>query len=322
MKPGTRIRIAGALLGVLVLLVVALDIGTASPSLCTSCHELQPRVHAWARSAHSTVACVKCHVPARPWYAAPQRIADRVALLQHDWRAHASRDVASAIETRSPGTAPLPDRTCLQCHDPNRKATSGFRIKIDHAEHARRNGSCVSCHVRTAHPLQSRSNAMSLMTQCFTCHGLQASAKAPGECSVCHPAGYPLRPSSHKAATWRRAHGKVVSADPRQCPMCHQKTFCTSCHGLEMPHPAGWEKGKTGHGKVAKVNRNLCKNCHAGGPDVCTMCHHTGFEPGGGSWIKQHFKQVYTDGMTHCLDCHSPVYCSACHVRGQASPAL
>jgi hypothetical protein len=296
-------------------LVLLLDFATASPSLCTSCHELQGRSHAWNRSAHRTVACVKCHLPARAWYAAPVRVADRLGLLQRDWRAHLAADAPKAVEARSPGTPPIRDGICLQCHDPDRKATSGFRIKIDHAAHARRNGSCVSCHVRTAHPLAARSNAMSLMTQCFTCHGLQARAKAPGECGVCHPAGYALKPASHKAASWRPRHGRVMAADPAQCEMCHRQQFCTKCHGLVMPHPAGWERGKTGHGPAAKVNRNLCRNCHEGGPDVCTMCHHSGFRPGEGTWVKQHFRQVSTDGMVRCLDCHSPLFCSDCHVR-------
>lgn len=301
----------------LLALVVALDVGTASPALCSSCHEIGSRAHAWSRSAHQTVPCVKCHLPVRPWYAVPQRLGDRVALLRRDVSVHFEGGFVTPVENRAPGKPPIADETCLQCHDPNRKATSGFRIKIEHAEHAKRNGSCVSCHVRTAHPIPTRGKAMSLMTQCFTCHGLQASAKAPGQCSVCHPSGYTLRPGSHKPKTWRKEHGEVARSDPKQCGMCHSKSFCSDCHGLDMPHPTTWARaGRLSHGKVAAVNRALCDNCHTGGRDMCTMCHHSGFVPKQGPWVKQHFKQVRAQGLGECMDCHSPVFCSGCHVRG------
>lgn len=305
------LAVTGGLLGVLVLL----DVGTASPRVCSSCHEIQSRAHSWSRSSHETVACVKCHTPVRAWYAMPLRVGDRIGLLTRDVVAHRRGGYPSQIETRTPGTPPISDAVCLQCHDPNRKATSGFRIKIDHAEHAKRNGSCVSCHVRTAHPIPERSRAMSLMTQCFTCHGLQPSAKAPGTCATCHPAGYALKPVSHTAGKWSTGHGKVAKADPAQCTMCHQKTLCTNCHGLEMPHPAGWERGRTGHGRVAALDRSLCKRCHSGGPDMCTMCHHKGYSPDAGPWVKQHFKRVRAEGLGECVKCHSPVFCIGCHAE-------
>lgn len=299
----------------LIMLAGATDVLTASPRLCGLCHEMKPRVATWGQSAHASVTCVECHQQPRPWTQAPASLYDRLELLGRDTVRHLSGEYQDPVETRAPGSEPIADEVCLQCHDPNRKATSGYRILIDHAEHAARNGSCVSCHVRTAHPLDTRGNALSLMSQCFTCHGTPEQPKASAKCDVCHPSDYEPKPESHSAATWMRSHGKVAVSDPKQCTMCHEKEYCTGCHGLEMPHPEGWEKGATGHSVVAKTDRAVCERCHGGRADMCTMCHHEGYEPAKGPWAKQHFIDVRKRGTTFCLSCHSPLYCADCHKR-------
>ncbi|MHB8706907.1 MAG: NapC/NirT family cytochrome c, partial [Coriobacteriia bacterium] len=196
-RPWRIARLAIAtLLGALVLGAV-LDLGTTSPQLCASCHEMGGRASTWEQSAHSTVDCVQCHQAPTAWYEVPQRVVGRGQLFGRDVLAHLSGDYQDPVEVRSPGAAPISDAVCLQCHDPNRTATSGYRILIDHAEHAKRNGSCVSCHVRTAHPLESRGTALTLMAQCYTCHGTTGQPEASSECGVCHPSDYELVPTSH-----------------------------------------------------------------------------------------------------------------------------
>lgn len=308
-------RIAiGVVLGLLVL-AIAFDFGTSSPKLCSSCHEIGPRAESWSVSAHSVVACVKCHQRPTAWYELPRRVADRGRLLWRDVAAHRSGDYDDPVDATVAGAEPVTDAVCLQCHDPNRKATSGFRILIDHPEHAKRNGSCISCHVRTAHPLETRGTAMSLMSQCFTCHGTPAQPKASAECGACHPADYELLPGSHTEATWERGHGDAEQGDPKQCVMCHKQVFCDDCHGLAMPHPTGWVKGPSGHGSPAESDRALCGRCHGGSPDLCTMCHHTAYNPLKGTWIDQHPLEVKSEGSAYCEACHKPAYCSFCHTR-------
>lgn len=292
-----------------------LDLGTGSSQLCGSCHEMESRVESWSRSAHNTVRCVECHQPVRAWYASPLKVLDRGRLLARDIAAHVEGDYPAQIQSSASSATPVPDEVCLQCHDPNRKATSGYRILIDHVEHAERNGSCVSCHVRTAHPIDERSNALSLMSQCFTCHGQPSQPKASAECGVCHPSGYELTPQSHEAAAWKRLHGEVALSDPRQCEMCHEKSFCTDCHGLQMPHPEGWAQGPQGHAQTAELNRDTCGQCHGNRPDMCTMCHHEGYQPVRGSWAQQHYVEVRKRGALYCVECHSATYCIRCHVR-------
>ncbi len=312
----TRRRIwtvVGITLTVIALVIVA-DLATASPRLCSSCHEMSVRTDSWEQSAHAAVACVECHQPARPVYAYPVKLADRARLLGRDIAAHASGNFEDPIDAPTASSKPVEDEVCLQCHDPNRKATSGFRIKIDHAEHAERNGSCVSCHVRTAHPIESRGTALSLMAQCYTCHGTAEQPDASAECDVCHPSGYELVPASHEPAEWKETHGEVADEDLALCEMCHEQDFCTDCHGVEMPHPDGWAKGRTGHAVVvAEKGREVCESCHGAQPDMCTMCHHTAYQPGQGTWEKQHFNTVREEGTAFCLSCHSPLFCVECH---------
>ncbi|PKQ29551.1 MAG: hypothetical protein CVT60_04720, partial [Actinobacteria bacterium HGW-Actinobacteria-10] len=138
--------IAGTILVAVIALAFGTEAVTSSPQLCFSCHEMELRAHSWSVSAHSGIDCVRCHQTPRPWYEVPQKLADRGALLGRDVARHVSGDYAAQIDERIVAD-PISDEICLQCHDPNRKATSGFRIQIDHVEHAKRNGSCISCHV-------------------------------------------------------------------------------------------------------------------------------------------------------------------------------
>ena len=314
---GGRLRRRAALARVLIavvtvaVLAIAADLATTSPRLCMSCHEIAKRAGSWSRSAHVGVACVSCHQTPRPWYALPPRLVDRVRLFGGDIARHVAGGYQDPVDFRVTGAPPMSDAVCLQCHDPNRKATSGFRIIIDHPAHAKRNGSCVSCHIRTAHPLDDRSAALSLMSACFTCHGTAKTAKAPGRCDLCHPAGYVLRPASHKAADWWGRHGKVARSDVKQCELCHTKSTCDGCHGIEMPHPMGW--AQKGHAAEARRDRWNCMRCHTGPPDWCTMCHHEPYRSTKGTWVQQHASVAEKRGISFCLGCHSEIECVRCH---------
>jgi len=314
-KPRAWVRMAGLILVGVLALGFAVDTVTSSPRICGSCHEMTARVASWGRSAHGGIACVTCHQTPRPWFALPLRLADRTRLLARDVARHASGDYPDQIDYRVSGAAPMSDDVCLQCHDPKRKATSGFRIIIDHVAHAKRNGSCVSCHVRTAHPVDTRGAALSLMSACFTCHGTARTPKASGRCDLCHPSDYELKPASHKVATWKNGHGKVALADLKQCELCHAKSTCDACHGIEMPHPMGWSKGRPGHGDAAKKDRTVCAKCHAGTPDMCAMCHHDAYVPAKGTWREQHASDVRKRGAAFCFECHADQDCVRCHMK-------
>ena len=52
------------------------------------------------------------------------------------------------------------------------------------------------------------------------------------------------------------------------------------------------------------------------------MCHHKAYDPAKGTWVKQHFLEVEAKGASFCLDCHSPVYCSRCHVNAPPTSGI
>jgi hypothetical protein len=299
----------------LVLLFVAASLGASSARVCNACHEMQPAVASWRVSPHAEVRCHACHGTPRPWYGAPASLVERWALLGRDVRAHWIARRASEETTGSSvaTTTPIPDAACLKCHDANRKATSRYGLVINHAEHAKRNKACVSCHLWAAHPDPKASRATLMMARCFNCHGQPDQPKASGECAACHVKDMDLKPPSHKVGDWQKRHGKVAKSDRQQCVMCHRREFCDDCHGVEIPHPLGWARGATGHAVVATRDRAVCARCHVGNANLCTMCHHQGYDDKKGPWVKQHNVKVREMGAAFCFKCHDATYCVRCH---------
>jgi len=321
-QTGSRARalIRGAWIAVAVLVaIVALGIGaervTASASICNVCHEMKPAVASWRVSGHTQVGCPECHETPRPWYRFPETLAERSAMLRRDIAAHYAGADGDTITPSAAAVVAIPDETCTQCHDPGRTITMRFGTLIDHREHAERNGSCVSCHLWTAHPDPEAERPLLMMRQCFACHGRSAGAKAPGTCDACHPPSFEKRPVSHAPANWATTHGEPAKSDPGHCLMCHEQSACDSCHGLEMPHPTTWADGETGHGVVASEGRATCTKCHEGGLGFCSMCHHPGYDASTGPWVAQHSSAVQERGALFCIECHGPVYCVECHTR-------
>ncbi|MDP2181707.1 MAG: NapC/NirT family cytochrome c [Actinomycetota bacterium] len=297
--------------------VVALGFGfyraTASPRLCGGCHEIAPQVESWKISPHAQVGCPACHEAPQPWYGFPKTMAVRASRLSRDVRAHftlgAGETVGESLET----SVTVPDSNCEQCHTPGRAVTIRYGTLIDHEEHAERNKSCISCHVWTVHFDPGAERPLLLMLQCFTCHSHESDAKAPGDCEVCHPPSFNMRPETHKAAKWKTAHNELAKADRSLCLMCHEASMCDTCHGLEMPHPEHWTDGRKVHGPVAVKNRLVCERCHGTNPDFCRTCHHKAYNPANGSWLAQHPQAVTKSGAAACFECHVTTFCAGCH---------
>jgi len=308
--------IAAASICAVLALGLAMTRVTASAIVCGACHEMSPKVAAWRTGGHTQIGCPACHETPLPWYRFPETLAVRGAMLTRDVGDHWSNRARDASRASNDDTSTVPDSTCLKCHDPSRKITMRFGTLIDHTEHAKRNKSCVSCHIWTAHPDPNVERPILLMAQCFTCHGRTKTAKAPGTCDVCHPKSFSLRPESHRpASAWRTRHGKVALAGGQPCDMCHDEDFCRNCHGVDMPHPTGWGKGQpAGHASVAELNRQVCARCHKEKPDLCSMCHHKGWEPTKGPWISQHPLMVRQHGAAFCMRCHAATFCTDCHI--------
>lgn len=295
----------------------------SAPAVCASCHEMVPKVETWRVSAHTRVGCPSCHETPRPWYRFYETVADRAALLARDVGAHLSAG-DGGVSPHDSMAASIPDSTCERCHDPSRQITLRYGTLIDHSEHAERNGSCVSCHLWTAHPDPDTERSLLLMQQCFTCHGRTPDSEATGTCDTCHPEEFDLRPASHEPDGWQAAHGGTALNGQDECLMCHDESVCSDCHGVRMPHPADWASGLPGggspHGLASERDPAVCSRCHPQAPEFCAMCHHEGYDPGKGPWVEQHPVMVEQRGASFCFDCHDPVVCMDCHTTQPLQP--
>jgi hypothetical protein len=195
------------------------------------------------------------------------------------------------------------------------------------------------------------------MDGCFRCHSQEKKdAKTPpGECKACHTPDFELKPASHDSGQWYKLFGDstghaeeakeesktveealaladehagelskdaaeklVPSSAVNSCFTCHAPSYCSSCHGLDMPHSAVFAKdhSKQGYGSPA-----VCAKCHARTPEeakgtgFCNACHHPESTPGK-QWAYQHPGIVRSNGGAACYDCHDETQCAYCHVNG------
>jgi hypothetical protein len=214
---------------------------------------------------------------------------------------------------------------CADCHaDLDRvfKVGGAPGILYTHEEHFESGVSdCAMCHPANTHEPDLINRPT--MTRCFMCHGLTEQAMAPGTCETCHPSDFPDRPASHAVqVAWVQQHGEEATIDAFQCATCHEETYCSSCHGLAMPHPDGWKE--TAHAEsFFEVGTETCTRCHERATEItartdCDSCHHQEGDPAV-PWRQAHPSVVKDAGAITCFDCHSPVTCAACHVRDEQS---
>ena len=348
----------------LILLPVAtIGIGiTSTRWFCAQgCHKVQDDlIAAYEHGTHSEISCLACHEPVN---------ADPVTFML--LKTKALKELYETVTDTfhfplNPGSAlalneeEMGATQCTQCHSANRVVTPSRGILIDHKKHADEDVWCTVCHNRVAHPETAidlelkapdgkanvKHPAFTKMTACFRCHDLEGKKDAPGACSTCHTADYPLKPPSHnEAGFFPKGHAELAREDLKAveegekeaeelvkegvekrlaepvsyCGTCHIKSqFCTGCHGVDVPHPKNWLKT---HGPIGKRSPRVCANCHAKsqatavGTIFCNSCHHKMGDPTK-PWISQHFKIVRDQGPSECFKCHSPTFCAHCHVRG------
>jgi hypothetical protein len=239
---------------------------------------------------------------------------------------------------------------CTQCHSVNRRWTFSPGIIMNHEKHTAEGINCTKCHNRVAHvedfklvgvspdgkPNRKHETWMT-MEACFRCHNLNPAVKgleglnAPGKCETCHPPDFELKPDNHRTVDFStKGHPALfkLQGEP-YCFMCHDKvTFCTKCHGVDMPHPKDWLKMHNDQFKQAPAAALVvCRRCHAG-VNFCNDCHHgtainETYNPKV-PWVRAHPAIVKKDGAKTCDPCHQEAFCSGCHVnlakRGLLAP--
>lgn len=343
------------ILGFAAIVIAALGATSTYWFCANGCHKVQDdTIIAYDASSHSEVSCMACHMPvgAGPiTFLLHKAEALGEAYLTVTNTFHLPLNEGSHLAL----SEHMPSDQCTQCHTDNREITPGQGIIINHSIHAENDVDCTWCHNRVAHPedfeLTLPGNAkhddFMEMTACFRCHGFGPEAAAPGACEKCHPPDFELKPESHFVAGFYQEFGDSSGhaalgreeasrtaevAAPEEaghgdelpsvesinyCSTCHRlDRFCVDCHGLEMPHPTGFDQG---HGDRGRDSPDVCANCHGtaagGGTEFCNNCHHKAGDPAL-PWIPQHFEVVRESGAQACFECHNPTFCAECHVRG------
>lgn len=326
-----------AVLSLLAVIVVAVG-ATSTRAFCAAgmCHTLQAdALSSYENSSHSEISCLACHMPVN---------ADPVTFLIHKAEAGVSGLIGVASGAKPPINAEselamdprqMPERQCTQCHTANRKLTPSRGIVIDHAVHSRNKITCTQCHNRIGHDENgvtltkgvARHADFMKMQGCFRCHDMEGKKRALGDCQLCHPIGFKLKPANHDLPGFythygdSTGHAKLALADKTgtYCSMCHVRVrFCDRCHGVQVPHPKGFVET---HGPAGKKSPAVCANCHAKGVAVarnaefCNACHHKQGDPTK-PWLPQHPAVVVAQGTYGCFKCHPVTYCAHCHVRG------
>lgn len=313
----SRKRLFLAIAGVFgVLFLAATGYGfwyTSQPEFCAGCHEIKPAISAWKTSLHAEVSCNTCHTSGLFG-----GVKQKVNLVSEAYR-HYTKSYEEPLNRNSELSKEIDNDGCLGCHTPKRIITPRKSLIMNHEIHLEKGVNCTTCHNRAGHPSSSGYRDFIGMDGCFRCHGLSKTALAPGKCvDVCHPKTFDIVPVSHKIGTWQVPdHGKIAKNDTSSCMMCHKKTFCSGCHGVEVPHPEKFVKAE--HGSLGNKKPAVCQRCHRE-RDFCNACHHKGYNERAGGWIPTHKNVVAVAGPAYCFNCHGPTYCAWCHVRGQKQP--
>jgi hypothetical protein len=92
-------------------------------------------------------------------------------------------------------------------------------------------------------------------------------------------------------------HDNAAARDQKVCVKCHGGNSCIECHGLAMPHPAGFGQA---HASTYYSSPGVCSTCHSSW--YCSDCHGTSL-PHSGSFRENHADAVSSNG-TVCVKCH------------------
>ena len=268
-------------LSLAVFMILALG-ATSTYWFCANvCHKVQDdTIIAYNRSSHNKISCMACHEPVN---ADPVTFIMKKAEALGELYLTATNEYELPLNGESHVSEEMPAEQCTQCHDMgDRIVTPTSGIIIDHQVHAEENIACPQCHNRIAHredfeltlktpegkPNQKHEDFMR-MDGCFRCHSQEEGGRAPGDCYLCHPSNFSLQPASHYEENFYNefgksdGHWKLSEEDPEYCTICHSKQFCTDCHGVEMPHPAGLRGGSRRRrqeepGRVRELPRKQC----------------------------------------------------------------
>jgi len=291
---------------------------------------MKPEFYTLKASSHSQVACVSCHVEP----GTVKKVEYKLFNIK-EWIATLTGNYGIVITT----TTPIPDATCIQCHDmTTRKVTPSGDLIIPHDKHIQAGVSCTLCHTGVAHGniaekqvtfrsdyakwddtigksiMSDVKNIRPDMDVCMNCHKLR---KAPLNCSACHTGS--MVPSNHKEEAFKTgAHGTLAAKDIKACDDCHSYMSKDPVEVSAGSSSAFQKFVDKGSGKPTTISASdyaktntFCKDCHGKRPPS----HDVNFAQGHGA--------LATQNKDLCFTCHenkvmgaSPVTkvaCGSCH---------
>ena len=241
-----RLRPAFFVWGLLLVLgglLLAGDQFATAPSTCLRCHETAPSVITHRQSSHAEVDCMSCHGGSGITGAIATRVRAAGNLVAH--LVHAQPDLSTNVANTD----------CLGCHE---EVTAGVRvvrgIRVQHADFNALGARCLDCHGDVGHSAKPGFVRRPTMDTCLSCHD---GVTAPTECGTCHTTDVAV------ARSIPEGYPKVHLGEVQSCGGCHALERCTACHGLEMPHPAAFEKPEQ-HASLGAFDKKdtLCYRCH------------------------------------------------------------
>ncbi len=286
-----------AILLVVIAAVLAGDHYSRSTSLCLQCHLPAATAESWKTSTHASVDCIVCH---RSPGGLSGAFDTRLRGVQNG--------IAAAFPGKSATIVIVDTDSCVSCHKADLEGTKTFNgITIRHTDFIDQ-VSCKQCHGRVGHQASGTivgAAASAVMSACADCHDGKTASK---ECTTCHQGDFAL------ANKDSGGFAKVDLPAPATCRGCHDLTGCTTCHGIEMPHPPNWADPKV-HAKAGAFDTTVCVRCH---DSTCSPCHSQIHGSHGAGYKEEHKKS--TDGTWCTLRCHEKDkvgtdMCTLCHSK-------
>jgi hypothetical protein len=197
---------------------------------------------------------------------------------------------------------------CFECH--TALSDQSGKIRFEHKAHAAYGAHCNVCHGPQDHaqpPAGAAPHTFGVAKACKLCHDGQ---RAPDTCRTCHTDTEKIKPTSHRRADFDRTHGREQAT--LDCSNCHQREWCARCHGLQLPHPAGWAAS---HAAAAKAQPKVCGQCHE--PARCLECHNGLPMPHPATFLAVHGRS----DQRLCAKCHQADFCRRCHDSRSPHPS-
>jgi c(7)-type cytochrome triheme protein len=324
-RTGKVLVILGLALVVLAAASLAAAAYTERSSFCmTACHEMEPYGRTWQQSAHSDIACVRCHI--KP--GAVEFVEAKASALREVY-VHVTGQVKAPIAV----TEHIPNETCTasDCHPSGavKDPVALGAVPFSHEQHAKV-PLCIDCHSQVVHTGTPGRPYLdpTTMAYCLRCHdGEQAS----GDCETCHEAPHAARgkcTDCHTMASWQSDF-----THPVKLSRPHRKLVCERCHTKSTATAMGFPSGCVScHKKRHTIANVLCAKCHVTAhwaPSTfdhpktgCTDCHKRP-HPDRGSCLRCHTTRSWASHFAHPIalgGVHAAFPCERCHTNGLDAP--